>query len=135
MCLAWLVKKFEIWWPRMGGPRFWSPQILSNIIFPLYLPTFNIHVSSLKSLNFEGLVRGGGGGNPRPGTPNFCFVLFIFYIYPFWKFDPSTFNSLKVQNFGRLKWRGSPPTGHPQFLSHTSPPEYLQSPKLWILQF
>ena len=33
------------------------------------------------------------------GEPHFCWVKFIFNIYPFWKFDPSSSNNLKVSNF------------------------------------
>ena len=51
--------------------------------------------------------RARSGGNPHRGTPNFCFVEFIFNIYPFRKFDPSSCNGVKVQSFGGPDWGGS----------------------------
>ena len=36
MCLACLVQKFEVWWPHLGGPPFWYPQILSNFLFFIF---------------------------------------------------------------------------------------------------
>ena len=39
-------------------------------------------------------------GKPHRGAPNFCKVSFIFNTNPFRKFDPSSYNGLKVQKIG-----------------------------------
>ena len=44
---------------------------------------------------------------PHFEPPNFCWVYFIFYIYPFQKLGPSSCNGLKVQIFGGLVSGGS----------------------------
>ena len=33
--LAWVVQKFEFWRPRLRGPPFWYPQILSFVSYLL----------------------------------------------------------------------------------------------------
>ena len=62
----------------------------------------------VESLNFRGSVW---RGNPHRGRPIFCCVWFIFDIHPIAKFDPSSFNGLKVQNFGGPDCGGSSQPG------------------------
>ena len=83
-----------------GTPYFDTLKFLSNFIFALYFLTLKIScvlLKRLKSLNFEGPF---GRETPIVAPPIFGRFNFIFNIYLFRKFDPSSFNGLKVLTFG-----------------------------------
>ena len=60
MCLAYAIKKFEFWRPRLKEIlSFLYPQILSNFIVNFYLSILkflSVQREWLKSLNFGSLV-------------------------------------------------------------------------------
>ena len=90
-------------WSTVQDPHFGTPQILSNFIFPLYLFTLQIlsfQLKRLKNLSFGGPVWG------YASPP--IFVRFGLFYLPFRRFNPSSSNSLKIQNFGEPRLRKIP---------------------------